>query len=137
MRPLARLLILSGALALYALPERATAGEWLAGVARVKITPDQPLLLSGKYQRDRPAVGTLHDLWAKALALEAAGGRRVVLGRRLHERRHGLRAVATRTSRRRLRRGRFNGLLWSACSLGCAHRGFDVQNVIEQVSSLR
>ena len=66
-------------LVLHSLPTCSVAGEWKAGTARVKITPDQPLVLSGKFQRDRPSAGALHDLWAKALALEDAGGRRVVL----------------------------------------------------------
>jgi neutral ceramidase len=73
------LLMLVAALVLCAVPERANAGEWRAGVARVKITPEQPLLLSGKQERNRPAAGTLHDLWAKALVLEDSAGARVVL----------------------------------------------------------
>jgi hypothetical protein len=55
-------------------PERG----WKAGTARVKITPTGPVWMSG-YPRDRPAEGTLQDLWAKALALEDAGGRRALL----------------------------------------------------------
>jgi hypothetical protein len=52
---------------------------WKAGAARVKITPAQLLWMSGYSARTRPAEGTLHDLWAKALALEDPGGRRAVL----------------------------------------------------------
>jgi len=60
----------------------ATAAEnlpWKTGTARVKITPDEPLWLSGYGGRDRPAEGTLHDLWVKVLALEDSGGHRAVV----------------------------------------------------------
>jgi hypothetical protein len=53
--------------------------DWKAGVAVVKITPRSPLWMTGYGNRTRPAEGTVHDLWAKALALEDAGGRRAVL----------------------------------------------------------
>ena len=53
--------------------------EWKAGVSRVKITPQQPMWMSGYASRERPAEGTLHDLWAKALALEDGEGHRAVL----------------------------------------------------------
>ena len=52
---------------------------WKAGVAKVKITPTEPLWMAGYAARTRPAEGTLHDLWAKALALEDAHGYRAVL----------------------------------------------------------
>src|SRR5687767_13612118 len=52
--------------------ESATAGEWKAGVARVMITPTTPLWMTGYASRNRPAEGKLHELWAKALALEDA-----------------------------------------------------------------
>ncbi|NMC19164.1 MAG: hypothetical protein GYA33_01980, partial [Thermogutta sp.] len=52
---------------------------WKAGVARSVITPDEPLWLAGYAARQRPADGKMHDLWLKALALEAAGGQRAVL----------------------------------------------------------
>ncbi len=55
-----------------------TAG-WKAGVARVVITPEYPMWMAGYASRDHPSGGTLHDLWAKALALEDADGRRVIL----------------------------------------------------------
>ena len=59
------------------LPED-TAG-WKAGVARVVITPDKPLWMAGYAARDHVAEGTLHDLWAKALALEDRDGKQAVL----------------------------------------------------------
>jgi hypothetical protein len=46
--------------------------EWKAGFARVRITPEKPMWMSGYASRDKPAEGKLHDLWAKALALEDA-----------------------------------------------------------------
>jgi neutral ceramidase len=60
-------------------PVAARAAEWKAGVARVKITPRQPMWMSGYASRDRPAEGTLIDLWAKALALDDGEGHRAVL----------------------------------------------------------
>lgn len=51
---------------------------WKAGVARVIITPRQPLWMAGFAVRTRPSEGTLHDLWAKALVLEEEGGKQVV-----------------------------------------------------------
>src|SRR4051812_40198502 len=60
-------------------PPDARAAEWKAGVARVKITPRQPMWMSGYASRDKPAEGTLIDLWAKALALDDGDGHRAVL----------------------------------------------------------
>ncbi|MBL8818667.1 MAG: neutral/alkaline non-lysosomal ceramidase N-terminal domain-containing protein [Planctomyces sp.] len=53
--------------------------EWKAGAAKVAITPQEPMWMSGYASRDRPADGTSHDLWAKALVLEDESGTRVVL----------------------------------------------------------
>jgi putative membrane-bound dehydrogenase-like protein len=61
----------------YLLAKKA-AGGWKAGTAKVKITPERPVWMSG-YPRDHPAEGTLQDLWAKAIALEDAEGRRALL----------------------------------------------------------
>ena len=52
---------------------------WKAGVARVDITPTQPVWMAGYAARDHVAEGTLHALWAKVLALEDSSGQRVVL----------------------------------------------------------
>lgn len=60
------------------LPVHAAAETWKAGVARIKITPEKGIWLAGYAARDRPAEGTLHDLWIKCLALEDARGRRSV-----------------------------------------------------------
>jgi hypothetical protein len=52
---------------------------WRAGVARVNITPELPIWLSGYAARTKPAQDKLDDLWAKALVLEDADGGRAVL----------------------------------------------------------
>ena len=52
---------------------------WKVGLAQAKITPEKPLWLAGYAARNRPAEGTLHDLWIKVLVLEAADGKRAVL----------------------------------------------------------
>ncbi|MFS8616718.1 MAG: neutral/alkaline non-lysosomal ceramidase N-terminal domain-containing protein [Solitalea sp.] len=54
-------------------------GGWKAGVARIRITPDEPMWMGGYAARNRPAEGTGIELWAKALALEDATGKRVLL----------------------------------------------------------
>ena len=52
---------------------------WKAGVARAKITPAEPMWMAGYGNRDRPSEATEQDLWLKALAMEDAVGRRLVL----------------------------------------------------------
>ena len=52
---------------------------WKAGVAKAKITPEQPLWLSGYGSRDRPSEGTRVDLWVKALALQDSRGHQALL----------------------------------------------------------
>lgn len=54
------------------------AGEFLAGVARVNITPPVPFYLSGYAARTNPAGAVRTDLWAKALALQDRNGTRAV-----------------------------------------------------------
>lgn len=54
------------------------APTWKAGLARVAITPEKPVWLSG-YSGKRIPTGKLHDLWVKVLAIEDADGRRAVL----------------------------------------------------------
>lgn len=51
---------------------------WKAGLAKAVITPEKAVWLAG-YGSKRVPDGKLHDLWMKALALEAEGGKRVVL----------------------------------------------------------
>jgi hypothetical protein len=52
---------------------------WRAGTAKVAITPGQPMWMSGYAARTKPSEGAVHDLWAKALAVQDPGGRKVLL----------------------------------------------------------
>jgi len=52
---------------------------WKAGIATVAITPEQPMWMAGYAARNKPSEGKDHDLHAKALALEDAGGTRLVI----------------------------------------------------------
>ncbi len=62
----------------FAAPLTAAEG-WKAGTSRANITPEQPMWMAGYASRDRPASGTLNDLWAKALVIEDADGDRGLL----------------------------------------------------------
>lgn len=55
------------------------ASDWKVGVARVKITPEKPVYLSGYASRKKPLEGVKLDLWAKALAFEDKRGQRAVV----------------------------------------------------------
>jgi putative membrane-bound dehydrogenase-like protein len=55
------------------------AGSWKAGVAKVTITPEKPMWMSGYGNRTKRAEGVEHDLWAKALVLEDPAGQQAVL----------------------------------------------------------
>jgi neutral ceramidase len=56
------------------------AGEsWQAGMARIEITPPQPMWMSGYASRDKPAQGKIHDLCARALVLQDAAGHRSLI----------------------------------------------------------
>ncbi len=50
-----------------------------AGVASTIITPKQPMWMSGYAARTKPSEGKVHDLRAKALALEDSQGTRFVI----------------------------------------------------------
>ena len=52
---------------------------WQAGVAKVVITPDKALWMSGYGGRTKPAEGKETELWAKALFLEDLKGHKAVL----------------------------------------------------------
>lgn len=71
-----RLLLLLGGLCLAALT--AWGAEFRAGAARVDITPEGPIWLSGYAVRDHPSEGVAQRLYVRALALEDSGGRRFV-----------------------------------------------------------
>lgn len=57
----------------------ANESTWSAGAAKVAITPEHLMWMSGYGGRDHPAEGKLQDLWAKALVLQDSEGRRGVL----------------------------------------------------------
>ncbi len=67
--------------AVFVSPTLAGADEvsWKAGTARAVITPKTPMWMSGYAARNKPSQGVVHDLWAKALALQDPDGHRVVL----------------------------------------------------------
>jgi hypothetical protein len=58
---------------------RADEPSWKAGVARVNISPELPIWLSGYGGRDKPAMTKHDELWAKALVIEDAAGQRAAL----------------------------------------------------------
>lgn len=67
--------------ALLALALSTTAAEptWRAGFAKVAITPDKPMWMSGYASRTAPAEGKETDLWAKAAVLRDGKGDKLVL----------------------------------------------------------
>jgi neutral ceramidase len=60
-------------------PSFAAEKAWQAGAARVNITPELPIWLSGYASRNKPATKKNDDLWAKALVLEDAHGNRAAI----------------------------------------------------------
>ncbi|MCU0914065.1 MAG: neutral/alkaline non-lysosomal ceramidase N-terminal domain-containing protein [Planctomycetes bacterium] len=52
---------------------------WKVGIATVAITPEKPMWMAGYASRTKPSEGKVHDLNAKALALEDARGTRLVI----------------------------------------------------------
>lgn len=59
--------------------QAASAEKWKVGLAAVKITPQQPVMLSGYASRNHPFEKVTTDLYAKALALEDGAGHLAVL----------------------------------------------------------
>jgi len=57
----------------------ASGAEWRAGIAATDVTPSSLIWMAGYASRNHPAEGVLHPLWAKALAIEDAAGRRAVI----------------------------------------------------------
>ena len=58
---------------------RPSSAQWKVGLASAKISPSEPVRMSGYASRTQPSQGIALDLYAKALALEDASGRRAVL----------------------------------------------------------
>jgi hypothetical protein len=56
-----------------------TLSTWKAGAAKAVITPTKPMWLAGWAVRREPSRGTISDLFCRALSLEAADGKRVVI----------------------------------------------------------
>ena len=60
-------------------PVQADEPDWKVGLARIKVTPEQPVMMAGYASRNRPFDKVTADLYAKALALEDREGRLAVL----------------------------------------------------------
>lgn len=60
-------------------PVTAAEFHWKAGVSKVVITPKSSLWMAGYASRNKPSEGQVHDLFAKALAIEDAHGQRLVI----------------------------------------------------------
>lgn len=59
-----------------------TRGEdasWKAGVAKVVVTPQESMWMAGYASRNKPSEGKVHDLYAKALAIQDQDGSRLVI----------------------------------------------------------
>jgi hypothetical protein len=77
--PTSKWLRFLASLLLTAAPARSADPEWKVGLARVDITPSQPVFLAGYASRNRPYERIETRLYAKALALEDANRYRAVL----------------------------------------------------------
>ncbi len=53
--------------------------SWKAGVAAHVITPKTPMWMAGYAARNKPSEGKIHDLYAKALALEDSQGSQLLI----------------------------------------------------------
>jgi hypothetical protein len=53
--------------------------EWKVGLAQIKVTPEQPLLMAGYAARTKPFEKVATDLYVKALVLQDADGHRAAL----------------------------------------------------------
>ena len=52
---------------------------WKVAAGAVVITPEQPVWMGGYAARTKPSEGKVHDLFAKAMVIEDAGGNRLVI----------------------------------------------------------
>ncbi|MCP4786432.1 MAG: hypothetical protein GY903_31280 [Fuerstiella sp.] len=64
---------------IFSLSSQAEESQWKVGFSRVRITPDQPVRMSGYASRKEPSSGVASDLFAKAMVLEDGAGRRGVI----------------------------------------------------------
>jgi hypothetical protein len=53
--------------------------DWKAGVSKANITPKMPMPMAGFASRTHSSEGTLHPIWAKALALQDSNGNKAVM----------------------------------------------------------
>lgn len=53
--------------------------DWQAGLAKVVITPAEPVWLSGYASRTKPSEGAVQDIYAKAVAFQDQRGNRLVI----------------------------------------------------------
>ena len=60
-------------------PSTSLGAGWMAGVARVNVTPREPIFLKGYGSRTKPSEGVRQDLYIKALALRDGTGATAVL----------------------------------------------------------
>jgi hypothetical protein len=63
----------------FPLTSRADELDWKVGLAKIKITPDEPVFLAGYASRNKPYEKVESDLYAKAMWLEDTQGNRAVL----------------------------------------------------------
>lgn len=59
--------------------QKPPANGWMAGVARVNVTPREPIFMKGYGSRTKPSEGVRQDLYVKALALRDESGATAVL----------------------------------------------------------
>lgn len=78
MRPIRIVLLLSVLVSLTS-PAFAEESGWKVGVASVSVTPEQPMWMAGYASRNKPSEGKVHDLFAKAMALQSEDGNRLVI----------------------------------------------------------
>jgi neutral ceramidase len=60
-------------------PSPQKSAQWQAGLAAIKITPEQPLLMAGYAGRTKPFEKVAGDIYVKAMVLEDSDGHRGVL----------------------------------------------------------
>jgi len=53
--------------------------EWRIGLAKARVTPEEPIRMAGYGGREKPSQGVLSDLHVKAMAIEGAGARPALL----------------------------------------------------------
>jgi len=60
-------------------PVSAQEPTWKVGLAKRMITPKKSMWMAGYATRNKPSSGKIHDLWAKAIVMEDANGKQLVL----------------------------------------------------------